>query len=76
MRVKLLVPICGPDGSFKAGDEPNLPEALAKTLVKDGHAKMIEIETLEIKADAKLEVTAEIKTAKAPMNNKAKSQRR
>ena len=43
MKVKLLVPICGPDGSFKAGDEPDLPEALAKALVKDGHAESFEV---------------------------------
>ena len=41
MKVKLLVPICGPNGSFKAGDEPRLPHALAKTLIKDGHAEAI-----------------------------------
>ena len=49
IRVKLLVPICGPAGSFKAGDEPDLPEALAKALIKDGHA-----ESLEPKAEPSL----------------------
>lgn len=44
MKVKLLVPICGPAGSFKAGDEPDLPEALAKVLVKDGHAESLDVE--------------------------------
>ena len=53
MKVKLLVPICGPDGSFKAGDKPDLPEALAKALVKDGHAKTLEVvKTAELKADS------------------------
>ena len=49
VRVKLLVPICGPEGSFKAGDKPDLPEALAKALIKDGHAKNLEI--IEIKKE-------------------------
>ena len=61
MRVKLLVPICGPDGSFKAGDEPDLPEALAKTLVKDGHAKNLEI--IEIKKELPTPPTTVLKNA-------------
>ena len=69
MKVKLLVPICGPDGSFKAGDEPDLPEALAKALVKDGHANPIEIEKpVEVKPVA--ETKAENKTNKKTVNKK------
>ena len=66
MKVKLNVPICGPAGSFKAGDEPDLPEALAKALIKDGHAESLEIKTPEIKAEKLAEVksTIEVTTGK------------
>ena len=66
MKVKLLVPICGPAGSFKAGDKPDLPEALAKALIKDGHAISLEIKTPEIKVEKLAEVksTIEVKTSK------------
>jgi hypothetical protein len=48
MVVKLLVPICGPCGSFQIGAQPDLPEVLAKALVKDGHAVSLEV-VLEVK---------------------------
>lgn len=43
MKVKLLVPICGPCGSFTAGSEVDLPEVLASALIKDGHAISLEV---------------------------------
>ena len=65
-KVKLLVPICGPVGSFKAGDKPDLPEALAKALIKDGHAESLEIKTPEIKVEklAGVKPTIEVKASK------------
>jgi hypothetical protein len=38
MKVRLTVPISGPNGTFKRGDEPDLPETLALSLIRDGHA--------------------------------------
>lgn len=69
MKVKLLVPICGPDGSFKAGDTPDLPDVLAKALVKDGHAETIEI-TQEIESVE--EVKPEEVSPEEPTKNKSK----
>ena len=63
MKVKLLVPICGPDGSFKAGDEPDLPEALAKALIKDGHAESSETKAEPSLTPAEIKLPAEMKPA-------------
>lgn len=53
MKIKLLVPICGPEGNFKTGDEPDLSDVLAKALIKDGHAESLDV----VKpAEAKTEV--------------------
>jgi hypothetical protein len=41
MKVKLLSPICGPEGSFAVGTCPDLSEALALALIRDGHAKNV-----------------------------------
>ena len=41
VNVKLNVPICGPEGTFKAGDLVFLSEALAKALVSQGHAEFV-----------------------------------
>ena len=50
MRIKLLVPICGPEGNFKKDAEVELSDNLSKALVKDGHAVMIgEVIQKEIK---------------------------
>ena len=74
MKVKLLVPICGPDGSFKAGDEPDLPEALTKALVKDGNAEQIIEETVTIvegrTGKVIEEIKPEVKTGKKTVNKK------
>ena len=74
MKVKLLVPICGPDGSFKAGDKPDLPETLAKALIKDGHAEQIIEETVTIVESRTGKVIEEIKpeakTGKKPVHKK------
>jgi len=43
MKVKLSIPICCPDGSFKSGDEPNLSEAIAKGLIEAGYAVSLEV---------------------------------
>jgi hypothetical protein len=43
MKIKLLVPICGPEGSFKVGDIAELTETLAKALIKDRHAESFEV---------------------------------
>ena len=44
MKVKLFVPICGPDGSFQAGDEPDLGDATAEGLISGGYAESLEVE--------------------------------
>ena len=41
MKVKLNIPICGPDGSFAAGQEANISDATAKGLIEAGHASKI-----------------------------------
>lgn len=41
-RVKLLVPICGPEGSFQSGSEVDLSEKLAVALIKDKYAESLE----------------------------------
>ena len=51
MKIKLLHPISGPEGTFKAGDEPELSELLTRSLLKDGHA---------------IEITAEISLMASP----------
>lgn len=42
MKVKLFRPIYCPDGSFRAGEEPNLTDAIAKGLIDGGYAKSLE----------------------------------
>ena len=83
VRVKLSVPICGPEGSFKAGDKPDLPEALAKALIKDGHAKNLEI--IEIKKELPTPPATVLKNASGapekpkkeePLKRKSTRQRR
>ena len=77
VRVKLLVPICGPEGSFKAGDKPDLSEALAKALIKDGHAESLEIKTPEIKAEIyEPEIMVEKPKKEEPLKRKSTRQRR
>lgn len=50
MKVKLLKAICCPDGSFQAGDEPDLTDAIAKGLISGGYAELLEVEKpVEIK---------------------------
>ena len=41
MKVKLLKDICCPDGSFRAGDEPDLTENIANGLLGGGYAEAI-----------------------------------
>jgi hypothetical protein len=48
VKIKLLVPIFGPLGGFQAGEEPDLPDILAKALVKDGHAVSLEMAAIEV----------------------------
>lgn len=49
MKVKLLVPICGPMGSFKIGEEVDLSIILAETLLKNKQAELVkEIEILKV----------------------------
>jgi len=70
MKVKLLVPICGPAGSFKKGDTPDLLGTLAKALIKDGHA--IEVEKIEeIKVDNIIEEEQKIIKPKIKTDKKA-----
>jgi len=50
MKVKLLKEICCPEGSFVAGDEPDLLETTAIGLIDGGYAELLiedgdEIET-------------------------------
>lgn len=51
MRIKLLVPICGPEGNFKEDTEIVLSDNLSKALIKDGNA----VEILEISKSVKPE---------------------
>lgn len=79
MKIKLLSPIAGPEGSFKIGDSPDLSETLAKALIKDGHAVLVEvvpvivpkvipvIKTVEVKIP---EFTNEIKSIKPTVKRK------
>ena len=76
-KVKLLVPICGPEGSFKAGDKSDLSEALAKALIKDGHAESLEIKTPEIKVEIyEPEIMPEKPKKEEPLKRKSTRQRR
>ena len=76
MKVKLLSPIAGPEGSFKIGNTPNLSETLAKALIKDGHATLVEVvpevKTPEVKIiEVKLpEFKDEIKSIKPMVKRK------
>ena len=50
MKVKLLVPICCPDGSFDIGDEPDLSDAIAEGLKSGGYAESLKVKKpVEIK---------------------------
>ena len=69
MRVRLLVPICGPNGSFKAGDTPDLPESLAEALTKNGHAEAIEVEELESEIHGVMEKVKEVKKTVSKKQN-------
>lgn len=40
-RVRLHIPISGKAGSFGAGSEPDLPDAMAQALVAGGHAELL-----------------------------------
>jgi len=67
MKVKLLVPICGPEGSFLPGDEPDLSEKLAKALIADRHAISLDvIAAVNIIADKMSEFKPEIKPVSIP----------
>jgi hypothetical protein len=48
MKVKLLVPICGPEGSFQPGSEVDLSEKLATALIKDKYAESLEKTPVEV----------------------------
>ena len=67
MKVKLFVPINCPDGSFRAGDKPDLTDSIAEGLIAGGYAELIEkpaeiFENVEIKKEEKL--SAPVKSAK------------
>ena len=55
IQVKLLVPICGPEGTFQAGDVVFLSEHLSKALVAAGQAGFIGVVPVEIIPEAKPE---------------------
>jgi hypothetical protein len=64
VKIKLLVPIFGPLGGFQAGEEPDLPDVLAKALVKDGHAVSLGIPETKIQEVKIPEFKDEIKSIK------------
>ena len=68
VQVKLSVPICGPEGTFKVGDVAFLSEPLAKALVKAGQAELIGVvpaeKTAEIPTQPILPETKLIKNEK------------
>ena len=41
VQIKLLVPICGPEGTFKSGDIAVLSEPLVKALIAAGQAEFV-----------------------------------
>ena len=41
IQIKLLVPICGPEGTFKSGDIAFLSEPLVKALIAAGQAEFV-----------------------------------
>ena len=53
IQVKLNVPICGPEGTFQAGDVVFLSEHLSKALVAAGQAELIGVVPAEIVPDVK-----------------------
>lgn len=42
MKVKILIPISGPNVLHKAGDMPDLPAKNAKALIKAGYAEKVD----------------------------------
>jgi len=42
MKIRLIHPIDGPHGLFRPGQMPDLPEHIARQLIRDGHAVKIE----------------------------------
>ena len=61
VQIKLLVPICGPEGTFQAGDVPFLSEHLAKALVKAGHAELVGVVPVDVIPEVKTEIIPEVK---------------
>jgi hypothetical protein len=55
IQVKLLVPICGPEGTFQAGDVAFLSEHLSKALVAAGQAELIGVVPVEVIPEVKPE---------------------
>jgi len=72
IQVKLNVPICGPEGTFQAGDVAFLSEHLSKALVAAGQAELIGVVPAEIVPDVRDEPEVVIVTK----NKKDKSFRK
>lgn len=71
MKVKLLVPICGPEGSFQAGADPDLSNVLAEALIKDGFAVSVEVPVkVPIKKEVVLKEIKEEVVIKNPVAKK------
>jgi hypothetical protein len=72
IQVKLLVPICGPEGTFQAGDVVFLSEHLSSALVRAGQAELVGVVPVEIIPEVKVEPEVVIVTK----NKKDKSFRK
>ena len=72
VQIKLLVPICGPEGTFQAGDVPFLSEHLAKALVKAGHAELVGVVPVDVIPEVKTEIIPEVKAEPEVIVTKSK----
>jgi len=70
IQVKLNVPICGPEGTFQAGDVVFLSEHLSKALVAAGQAELIGVVPAEIVPDVKDEPEVIITKSKKKTSRK------
>ena len=77
MEVKLLVPICGPEGSYKIGEEVNLSHFLAKALIRDKCAVSLEKDIPSEKVEIyEPEIMPEKPKKEEPLKRKSTRQRR
>ena len=75
MEVKLLVPICGPEGSYKIGEEVNLSHFLAKALIRDKCAVALDVPPKKVEI-YEPEIMPEKPKKEEPLKRKSTRQRR